>query len=229
MKAKISIAREKDSRNVKHISEVSNGLACNCICLKCSSELIAANNGQKQIPHFRHKHTTNCDGSPETGLHLLAKQIISESNSIRISNNIRFNYSECLVEKFLFDIVPDIQLKDEHGNLWIVEVFVTHKVDQKKLSKIKGFNLNCLEIDLSNVDRHISKEDLKILVLEELQCKAILNETINRSKEIEEKHIKLNRPSDSDGLFSIVLNVLFLVGIFLVGRFFVRRILGSYR
>ncbi len=177
MSANITIA--KDSNDItKHISEVENGLNCNCYCLGCGKPLIAANNGKIQDYHFKHQSKTKCDGSPETALHLLAKRIISDANEIFIDSGIGdkgyFRYDNVEIEKSINGIRPDIQVMDSDGNIWLIELAVTHFIDDQKLSIIRTMGLNCLEIDLKNVDRNIKIEHLKKIVLDKPDSRKVL-------------------------------------------------------
>lgn len=35
--------------------EVANGLGCQCVCPECQRALVAANEGTKVLPYFRHQ------------------------------------------------------------------------------------------------------------------------------------------------------------------------------
>jgi hypothetical protein len=223
MKNTITIARDKNDEQIKHISEVKNGLSCTCVCLECSSKLIAANKGKIQIHHFRHQNNSLCKGAPETGLHLLAKSIIEESNYINLDWNKKFDYTKYKSEKKLKNIIPDIQITNEYNELWIIEMFVTHIVDQEKLAKIRALNLNCLEIDLSNVDRHISKENLKKIIIDEIDRKRILNQTIIEEEAI--KDLKKKKPikQKTKEISFDLSHVLILIGLFLLDKYLLKK------
>jgi len=47
----------------------------------------------------------------------------------------------------------------------LVEVFVTHNIDEEKLQKIQKLGLSTLLIDLSNTDINTSKEELKHIII----------------------------------------------------------------
>ena len=207
MKAKITIA--KNSENIpKHISEVTNGIKCNCVCIDCGEALVAANNGKIQEHHFRHHTEAKCDGIPESALHLLAKRIITESNKIRIGKEEYFEYQESNIEKLIEDIQPDIQIIGKDEITWLIEIAVTHFVDEQKLNKIKSRKLNCLEIDLKDVDRHINLKDLSDIVLEKLEVRKILC----TSKESEVNNS--SKKQDNSGLILIIgVIIVFLIGI----------------
>ena len=59
------------SRNGKavRVSEVSRGLACECVCPGCGGQLVAKK-GMQRAHHFAHANTVDCDGLGESALHL---------------------------------------------------------------------------------------------------------------------------------------------------------------
>jgi len=75
---------------VVKVTDVGNGLACNCICIDCKSRLIAVNNpGISCRPHFRHSDTKEkeikaCKASFETAIHYQAKDIIEKNCAITL-------------------------------------------------------------------------------------------------------------------------------------------------
>lgn len=68
------------------IDNVPNGKECGCFCPKCNEPLIARNEGQINQHHFAHNHESDCQGSYETTLHLLAKEIIKEEKKMMLPN-----------------------------------------------------------------------------------------------------------------------------------------------
>lgn len=77
-KVKISWGLDTHSGTMKHIIEVPNGLACQCICPGCGSPLIARQGNIKWC--FAHSVNNDCNG--ETALHKAAKQIlVQEANA----------------------------------------------------------------------------------------------------------------------------------------------------
>ena len=58
-----------------HVSEVSRGLACGCVCPRCGGQLVAKK-GTQRAHHFAHANTVNCDGLGESALHLACKEMI---------------------------------------------------------------------------------------------------------------------------------------------------------
>lgn len=174
----------KDGKTV-HISEVESGLRCECICPACGERLIARK-GTKVSHHFAHKSTVECEYGYQTSLHLAAKEIISEHKQIylpALSLNILgsgktilieeariIQVSEVILEKKINDIIPDILLITDVGKL-ILEIYVTHEIDDEKKKKIKRLNIPTLEIDLSKLDRNIAKEELTEALIKETENK----------------------------------------------------------
>ena len=74
---------DRISKSLMHISEVANGLDCGCICPSCGGILVAKK-GNCRVYHFSHYNCLECNGGPETALHLAAKKIILESKEFTI-------------------------------------------------------------------------------------------------------------------------------------------------
>ena len=75
------------------ISEVKNGLECNCICPSCETPVVAYNNPKnKNAHHFKHHSKQDCEYYYETILHFLAKEIIQRHGGMTLPN-ITFNLS----------------------------------------------------------------------------------------------------------------------------------------
>ncbi|WP_369048269.1 hypothetical protein [Tenacibaculum sp. UWU-22] len=191
MSAKITLGKIIGTEKITHISIVENGLKCNCECVECGEKLIAVNNKNNKIEiHFRHEIESDCKGGIETALHLLAKQIVAENNSIRLFDNTFFNYSKSEIEVSLTDYKPDVIIENiELNQKWLIELAVTSFIGNEKLEKIQRDNLNCLEIDLKKVDRKISPNELKNIILNDLEVRSIINrENIGIAKEKREEN-----------------------------------------
>ena len=169
------------------IEDVEKGLSCDCVCPACKGKLIARK-GNKNSHHFAH-YSVDCGKGYETALHMLAKEILSESDemilpSVSISTDsyrpniklypetrIKIEYVE--LEKKTDDIIPDIILHFCERQL-IIEISVTHKVDNVKLEKIKNLGISTLEIYLSKYDKTISKSELKHILINSNENKSWL-------------------------------------------------------
>lgn len=178
MKSQNMIYALKEGKTV-HISEVENGLKCECICPACGEKLIARK-GTKVTHHFAHRSTIECEYGYQTSLHLAAKEIISENMQINIpalyltfpgtgrkmllEDEQIFNVFEVILEKRINDIIPDILLVTDIGKI-IVEIFVTHQIDDEKKKKIKKLNIPTIEVDLSKFEKNLTREELQEVLL----------------------------------------------------------------
>lgn len=150
-----------------YIDTVKNGLKCNCICPACKEKLVAKNAGRIKNHHFAHFSNHECVTAFQTVLHLLAKEIFLEVKKFSFRNFkneiITYQIMDVLLEKKFGDIIPDIILNCD-GKSFIVEIFVSHPIDEAKKEKIRKMNISTVEYDLSKVDRNISKEGLQTIL-----------------------------------------------------------------
>ena len=178
-----------------YIDDVDRGLKCGCTCPSCGGKLIAKK-GEKKLHHFAHE-SAECSYGLETSLHLMAKEIIAAAKCftvppVRLSNQpahwgdsspaTRVEIERVELEKSVDDIVPDLLLYPKNSSKVLsVEIYVTHKVDENKLSKIIEKKQSTIEIDLSKTDKQISYDDLKNLLLNETENKKWLyNEKVEK-------------------------------------------------
>jgi ssDNA-binding Zn-finger/Zn-ribbon topoisomerase 1 len=161
-----------------HVSEVERGLKCNCVCPSCGSSLVARK-GEIMAHHFAHHNTEECSYGYETSLHMAAKDIILKAKKIwlpavyinfdykskeLIKEAIQINVDDVYLEKRMDDIIPDVIVKSG-GKELIVEIFVTHAIDEIKLNKLISKDISTLEIDLSKKEKAISSSDLEEILL----------------------------------------------------------------
>ena len=64
---------EDTGGGIVHVSRVTRGLACDCICPACGKP-VEAKQGEKRASHFAHESNGDCVHAVETMLHKLAKQ-----------------------------------------------------------------------------------------------------------------------------------------------------------
>lgn len=147
--------------------QVSNGKSCGCVCPGCQHPLIARQNSQ--TPHFAHAAGEDCKNGFETAIHLAAKQLIAErmefsfpavdlhlpggygckeSTQNLYTSSVK-QLSEVRVEPWLNGFRPDLVIVDSAGNEVLIEIAVTHFVDNEKLVKIKNRGIHAIEIDIS--------------------------------------------------------------------------------
>jgi len=161
------------------IQHVEQGLACNCICPECAEKLIARK-GKLNIHHFAHYKEGSCKGGIETALHLAAKEIVekekklmlpplkvtipNECPAIILSQVQMASFDRVEVEMTLDHIRPDLILYAGNKKL-VVEIAVTHFVDDIKSEKIKQLGLSTIEIDLRSIKDGFTEKDLIALVI----------------------------------------------------------------
>ncbi|WP_299466556.1 competence protein CoiA family protein [uncultured Microscilla sp.] len=185
---KLPFAQNPDGRMV-HISEVPNGLACDCICPKCQTSLVAKK-GKKMQHHFAHEGRGSCKGAVESALHKAAKQVLAEGHVIhlpeywctiqgfgnqKLFNEIVWEYQKVAQEQQIKEcgehVVADVVLKDGKRKL-IIEIAVTHPIDEEKAGKIRKMNLSVVEIDLKqHLDTIHNFDDLKKILIDKLHNK----------------------------------------------------------
>ncbi|MCY9666468.1 hypothetical protein M5X11_16105 [Paenibacillus alginolyticus] len=197
-----------------HIEDAMSGEKCGCICPGCHQPLIARK-GKIKIHHFAHINS-ECKHGLQTAIHLMAKDLLEKHQNIRIpnldlefegtynkwniSNEMELKFDKVLLEKKLGRIVPDIILYKK-GIPLIIEIKVTHEVDLEKVKKIQSLNISTIEINLSGIDRNISYEELKDIVLFKTELKKwIYNAKANKiSNSVHSSNIYEERPSGSLG------------------------------
>ena len=176
--------------HINQIDESHNGLACNCTCPICGERLIARKGHGGKTPHFAHQQNSPCthpEYIKQSNIHAMAEQIFLEEKEIELpslsmlaGNYIahfftggKWQIEEVALEKRISDFIPDIILKKD-GDILLVEIYVTHAVDEDKRKKIVEANLPVIEIDLSEfVHDDMAKEDLRERLREKSRMKWI--------------------------------------------------------
>jgi hypothetical protein len=79
-------------------------------------------------------------------------------------------YDRTEVEPRLPGLVPDIILRSGEHQL-VVEVAVTHRVDDNKLSRVESLGLPAVEIRLNPADACLSREELRSKLGSDIGCK----------------------------------------------------------
>ncbi len=190
----ILLSYGKRDGKVVHISEIGpeeNGKRCKCTCPYCGGELMAKlGNGGRQR-HFAHMGETNCDPThaQQTGLHLLAKEILKENREILLpgweisrkdiirgsdfpfiepdlpaAGALMCKYDSVEIEKDYSSIIADAVIMVK-GRPCAVEIAVTHFIDEQKTKKARDLDLPMFEIDLSNMIREKDREKIVAAVL----------------------------------------------------------------
>lgn len=149
------------------------GKNCGCICPGCRQPVYAKHcMSGKRAPHFAHAPGSDCATGFETALHLAAKQLIEARAvlafpelvaSLKIVDDTgqvhkperqlvapgRRQLESVVLEERLGQIRPDIRVEAEGMGAVLVEVAVTHFVDERKLQQIEQERIPAIEIDLS--------------------------------------------------------------------------------
>ena len=157
------------NEKIIHISEAETGLNRDYLCPFCREALIPRK-GDINAHHFAHKSSsTNCVYGFEAAIHLMAKEIL-EQNKKMVLPVVYSKYSRgkrqpmCLfeekeiefdkvyVERRINKIIPDIVV-EINGKCLLIEIFVTHKIDDIKRQKIIENEYPTIEINLSKYRR----------------------------------------------------------------------------
>lgn len=161
------------------VNNVERGLHKDVVCPSCQVPLVARKGNVKKH-HFAHYDGNECLPGLQTVLHMRAKEIIDETKSIFVPGysiqlpcrmrkrefNIitpqKVTLDSVWLEKHLDNIIPDVFAKTKaHGRELLVEIRVSHAVDQSKLDRIKSMNCSAIEVDLS--DLHAKGYDDEVL------------------------------------------------------------------
>jgi hypothetical protein len=178
-----------------HITEVVSGLACRCYCAACGAMLVAKK-GDKNTHHFAHHIDQACADGFETVLHYAAKQVLQESleivlpklvihdqvtgtvdgqkyfksGSAEVCEVVAIKLERVELEKRLNNIIPDV-IAYVNGEPLLIEIAVTHFVDEDKEQKINTLNYPTIEIDLSDINRDLDYEVVRKLVVTSIENK----------------------------------------------------------
>lgn len=203
----IKLAYHTPTGKIIHVDKSENGKSCNCKCLKCNENLLAIQ-GDIRDNHFRHETDVLCNGSQETALHQLGKQILLENNQITIPKYGIIKYSDAVEEKEFSSIRPDITARFDDQNIYF-EIAVNHFIEQEKKSFYVDGQHKCIEIDLSNADI-VSHEGIQNLVLNEIKNKKLFG----REQSEKSKQVAGNK---------YIYNILIGIGLFLISRWLFKR------
>lgn len=160
--------------------EVSKGLACDCICSACQSELVAKK-GDERVWHFAHRVKRHCPSGVEAAVHRMAKQLIADRGAIFVPARVLtrtihgpkrvwtenltvdiqaqslYQISECEIEQRIggrHDATsyrrPDV-LARLNGVPLAIEIKNTHAVDLDKEAWFNEHGISTLEIDVSDI------------------------------------------------------------------------------
>lgn len=163
--------------------EVAKGKGCGCVCPGCGQPLIAkALTSRHRRPHFAHLAVTDCPTGRESGIHKRAKQVILERRELLLPDwngdlfdrinppraqddegqfhegrriewpPVRVALRDLEKERSFGGYQPDVVAHDDVGEL-LIEIRVTHAVDDCKAARVQAHDRRMVEIDLSHMDR----------------------------------------------------------------------------
>jgi len=190
---------DKDGQIV-HISEVENGLDCNCKCLSCGATLIAKNNPSNiKTGHFAHWNAEECLNAFETAIHKVAKKIIKDKRQIVIPTV--YNKHGDLLSKqdliFLDTVISEDEEITAIGNYsdgslikpdligiiknrrLVIEIAVTHMTDQNKIDKIKAHKISAIEINLEDISRDTNISEIEEAIVNPYLTTWLYNDRID--------------------------------------------------
>lgn len=170
MQKTIKLARHVSGKII-HVDDAINGLACECSCQVCHERLQAVHPRVKQT-HFRHNQNLECNGGPETALHLFAKQIILTNSEINVPGR-KIIYTNPKNEVCMGSIIPDVTVEMAGVPVYF-EIAVTHKTGIEKLAYYRTAQMKSIEIDLTRVSYDFNKLEIETMVLEKTGNKSII-------------------------------------------------------
>lgn len=200
------------------LTKEEKGLDCNCVCPNCKVPLVAKLGDRKQH-HFAHDRDSNCkiEYAQQTALHLMAKEIIEEEKEVlfpefRIypenvgiwdrydrlahyscTKNIIVHFDSVELEKEIPDIniIPDVIVK-KGEDVCLIEIKVTHSVDEEKKRKVDKRGLPMLEIDLSDYRDVLDKKILADILKNNINNKKWISNprVFEKHKEIARNHFQ---------------------------------------
>lgn len=162
------------------VRDVAAGIVCGCVCPACGHRLVAkAKNSKCRKPHFAHYKDAECRAGFESSIHRMAKQLIADQLALTLpawdgehdmpnpsvlmddSGMIlhgrrvewpaqRKSLTNVRLEESQGDYIPDVIAEDDDGTL-LIEIRVTHAVDEIKRRRIQSEGKRLIEIDLSRI------------------------------------------------------------------------------
>jgi len=96
-------------------------------------------------------------------------------DNFKYSDALEIKFDEVISEKKIGEIVPDILLMVGKKQL-IIEIAVTHFVDDEKLDRIKKLNISAIEINLSAIkNKELKREEIENLIITDVKYKTWLH------------------------------------------------------
>lgn len=185
MKGQVIVGVHRQTELIMPIDMVIlTGLKCDCICFDCKGVLEAVLNTSRK-KHFRHSNRGNCNPTPETELHLLAKKIILDHEQLFIPGKGMVVYTDPKTEVWCNNLVPDATVYVEGVPLYI-EIVVTNPISTEKYLKYKADRSSVLVINLSKEDKELDYGALVELVIHQHTNRYMLSYAERPVKKIED-------------------------------------------
>ena len=170
-------------------AEVERGLNCGCTCPGCGARLVANHpKSENRRKYFSHHANSGCSTGYESALHRAAKRVLQDARrvlvpSIAATINLydKETQADATVTKYIGEreillesveqevreysgFVPDI-VAIVGGKPLLIEIAVTHLVDDEKLEKLKRLGYPVMEIYLEPENEVPSLEEIEKLVI----------------------------------------------------------------
>lgn len=174
-------------------------MRCNCVCPNCGERLQAKLPKTKEdfTPRFAHHNADTCDYATETALHMKAKEIIEREKRMIIPSVVAYynnlskevsperevSFDRVVLESRVGNVIPDILTYKEERPL-MIEITITHGIDDEKFEKIEKLGISTLEVDLSDMDTNVDPEFLRNQIIDSLDSKFwVYNAVVEKEKE----------------------------------------------
>jgi len=155
---------------------VSSGLACDCVCPHCQTPLIAKK-GKRNRHHFAHHKKVDCEGSAETILHILGKQILLKTSFLHLPAFTFPRFSEPWIaprkvfikrawcERRYEGARPDLAIILTDKTWLNIELTATNPLSPERIRWYARRRWNVLEIDCSDLlGLSAKKEELYVFL-----------------------------------------------------------------
>jgi len=176
--------------------EVENGLRCGCVCPACRGALVAANQGEKRFPYFRHAELEACSSGRAEGVRRAAVQVLACHKQLLLPQfnglaELKAPGDRLLAKPVEFapahvaldEVERFVDLGDElrahalvtcRGRQLVVRIKVSARQQHERTRRIKKMPLSSMEIDLHQLtDEQINDQDYF--------TRAVLGDAANRS------------------------------------------------
>lgn len=149
--------------------EVENGLRCGCVCPGCGGPLVAANQGEKRLPYFRHAEIEGCANGRTEGIRRAAVDLIARKKALLlpmfsdsvgvathsgrlISQDVRIPPLEIhadQVDRFvdLGDLRAHALVVTNRRRL-VVRIKVSPRQEHERLERLQAMDFSSMEVDL---------------------------------------------------------------------------------